>query len=154
MKAWSTLLKLAAPAPLHRIFRATLCVLVLAIVAAAGPAKSQSETEVHARRLARGKYLVEGPDHCFGCHSEPDVAHGTDQPIPGREGAGAVVPVELARSVGVPPPFRVVCPNITPDKETGAGAWPDEVFVRALRQGIGHDGRTLFPMMPYQNFRH
>ena len=27
------------------------------------------------------------------------------------------------------------------------------MFVRALRQGIGHDGRTLFPLMPYSFFR-
>ena len=25
--------------------------------------------------------------------------------------------------------------------------------MRALRQGIGHDGRTLYPLMPYQYFR-
>ena len=23
----------------------------------------------------------------------------------------------------------------------------------AIREGIGHDGRTLFPLMPYQNYR-
>src|SRR6185503_8436730 len=44
-------------------------------------------------------------------------------------------------------------PNITPDVETGAGSWTDEQFVRAIREGIGHDGRRLFPMMPYLNFR-
>ena len=27
-------------------------------------------------------------------------------------------------------------------------------FARAIREGIGHDGRTLFPIMPYQRFRH
>ena len=29
----------------------------------------------------------------------------------------------------------------------------DADFIRALRQEIGHDGRTLFPLMPYQWFR-
>lgn len=95
---------------------------------------------------------MEGPAHCFGCHSEADVAHGTDQPIPGRKGAGRVVDADLAKAIGIQPPYRIVCPNITPDNETGAGDWPDEAFVRALRQGIGHDGRTLFRMMPYRNF--
>ena len=27
------------------------------------------------------------------------------------------------------------------------------MFARAIREGIGHDGRALFPLMPYQNFR-
>jgi mono/diheme cytochrome c family protein len=153
MNARTILLTMAALAPVNRILRVTLCALAIAAVATVGTAKSPAAPDVHARRLARGKYLVEGPNHCFGCHSEPDVAHGTDQPVPGRAGAGAVIPADLAQSVGIPPSFRVVCPNITPDNETGAGAWPDEAFVRALRQGIGHDGRTLFPMMPYQNFQ-
>ena len=26
-------------------------------------------------------------------------------------------------------------------------------FARAIREGIRHDGRRLFPMMPYMNFR-
>src|SRR3954471_22893899 len=133
--------------------RAALCVLVIAaIFVIGGIAKSPSNDNVQQRRLARGKYLVEGPAHCFGCHSEADVAHGTDQPVPGRKGAGQVVDADLSKAIGILPPFRLVCPNITPDKETGAGTWSDEVFVHALRQGIGHDGRTLFPLMPYRNF--
>src|SRR4029453_14946508 len=48
--------------------------------------------------------------------------------------------------------FRVAAPNITPDLETGAGTGTDDQFARAIREGIGHDGRTLFPMMPYKDF--
>jgi len=51
-------------------------------------------------------------------------------------------------------PGRIVAANITPDRETGAGTWTDDQLARAIREGIGHDGRALFPMMPYQNFRH
>jgi mono/diheme cytochrome c family protein len=47
----------------------------------------------------------------------------------------------------------LVAPNITPDKETGAGNWSDDTLARAIREGIGHDGRALFPIMPYQSFR-
>jgi mono/diheme cytochrome c family protein len=46
-----------------------------------------------------------------------------------------------------------VAPNITPDKETGAGNWSDDTLARAIREGIGHDGRALFPVMPYPSFR-
>jgi mono/diheme cytochrome c family protein len=48
----------------------------------------------------------------------------------------------------------VVVPNITPDPETGAGTWSDDALARAIREGIGHDGRALFPVMPYENYRH
>ena len=50
-------------------------------------------------------------------------------------------------------PF-VTAPNITPDRETGAGAWADDMLARAIREGIGHDGRTLFPLMPYTQYRY
>ena len=139
----------------YRIFHATVCALaVFGFFVAGGSAQPPAEQDLQQRRLTRGKYLVEGPAHCFGCHSEPDAAHNTDQPVPGRKGAGAVFPAELAASVGIVAPYRIVCPNITPDRETGAGTWKDEDFVRALRQGIGHDGRTLLPVMPYMNFQY
>ena len=51
-------------------------------------------------------------------------------------------------------PGQVVAPNLTPDPETGSGTWSDDALARAIREGIGHDGRTLFPMMPYQGYRH
>ena len=48
---------------------------------------------------------------------------------------------------------KIVAPNLTPDPETGAGTWTDDQLARAIREGIGHDGRPLFPTMPYQDFR-
>jgi mono/diheme cytochrome c family protein len=50
-------------------------------------------------------------------------------------------------------PGRIVAPNLTPDLETGAGKWSDDALSRAIREGIGHDGRALFRMMPYEHFR-
>jgi mono/diheme cytochrome c family protein len=50
-------------------------------------------------------------------------------------------------------PGRVIAPNLTPDKETGVGNWTDDMLSRAIREGIGHDGRALFPLMPYLNYR-
>ena len=115
--------------------------------------KSVLETEPIVRtaeRMARGKYLVEGLLQCFGCHSEMDFTKRPSRPRPGKKGGGFIFPnVELQ----LPEPNRVVAPNISPDLEYGAGTWKDAVFVRALRQGIGHDGRTLYPLMPYQYFR-
>ena len=101
--------------------------------------------EPTAARLERGRYIVEGPAHCFQCHSEVNWEKPGAQPKPEKKGTGT--------------PFIedgmdwLVAPNITPDVETGAGSWTDEQFARAIREGIGHDGRRLFPMMPYMNFR-
>jgi mono/diheme cytochrome c family protein len=101
-------------------------------------------------RLARGKYLVEGVLQCPACHSENNFAKRPAEPFPGKMLGGYVFPNE---TVELPKPNRVVAPNISPDPEYGAGTWKDAVFVRALRQGIGHDGRTLYPLMPYYFFR-
>jgi hypothetical protein len=32
-------------------------------------------------RLARGRYIVEGPAHCFVCHGQPDFKKGLGQII-------------------------------------------------------------------------
>jgi mono/diheme cytochrome c family protein len=97
-------------------------------------------------RLARGQYLVENVMGCFGCHSDIDWA-GTGMPRLGTEGGGGRVYDDTL-------PFSIYAPNISPDPETGAGTWSNEQFVRVLRQGIGHDGRRLISLMPWQETRH
>ena len=97
-------------------------------------------------RLERGRYLVEAVVDCFGCHSDNDWTSHDAHPLPGKKGGGALFPIENI-------PFKLYAPNVSPDPETGAGKWTDEDFYRALTQGIGHDGRTLFPFMPYPHFR-
>jgi mono/diheme cytochrome c family protein len=98
-------------------------------------------------RLARGKYLAENVSGCMGCHTPHDWT-GLDKvsDLP-NHGAGEAIPFKDL-------PGQVVAPNITPDPETGAGTWTDDQLARAIREGIGHDGRTLFSMMPYEHFRH
>lgn len=96
-------------------------------------------------RLLRGKYLVDGVTRCFGCHSDPDWSKPGAPPLAGREGAGHIWADQDQ-------PW-LVAPNITPDKETGAGTWSDDTLARAIREGIGHDGRALSPMMPYPYYR-
>ncbi len=102
------------------------------------------------QRLARGKYIVEGLSHCFRCHSEYDFVRVEGHAPAGAKGGGRVYKEQES---GLTAPWRMVAPNITPDRETGAGTWSDGDFVRALRQGVGHDGRVLDPAMPYWNFR-
>jgi mono/diheme cytochrome c family protein len=98
-------------------------------------------------RLARGRYLVENLG-CFECHGEHDWTKHDAPLVEGTRGAGyAEFPM-----AGLP--GRVIPPNITPDPETGAGNWTDDMLARAIREGIGHDGRALFPFMPYPDFSH
>jgi hypothetical protein len=99
------------------------------------------------QRWSRGKYLVENVSACMDCHSPHDWTQHDAPIVPGMEGAG----MDFSVMKGLP--GHVVAPNITPDPETGAGTWSDDALARAIREGIGHDGRTLFPMMPYGNFR-
>jgi Cytochrome C oxidase, cbb3-type, subunit III/Cytochrome c len=131
---------------------------VLVVLAAAGigwlavrsPEMRPATAEVIERtpeRIARGEYLANHVMECFGCHSDHLTTFG--MPIkPGTLGQGGFV---FDEKFGVP---GVVCAqNITPDKETGIGAWSDGEVVRATREGVTRDGRTLFPMMPYQSYR-
>jgi mono/diheme cytochrome c family protein len=136
-------------------------VLCLAVVAAAGitltigwrpfigPRVRPLTSRVFEKtpeRLARGKYIVEHEAACADCHSPHDWTRH-DSPIPeGMEGAGE----DFSIMKGLP--GHVVAPNLTPDAETGSGSWSDDALARAIREGIGHDGRALFPMMPYENY--
>ena len=98
--------------------------------------------------MDRGRYLTENLLNCFACHSERDWAQH-DAPVKaGTHGAGSPTFPLLDL------PGEVHPPNITPDKETGAGNWTDDQLARAIREGIGYDGRALFPFMPYENFRY
>jgi mono/diheme cytochrome c family protein len=97
-------------------------------------------------RLARGTYLVKHVTPCMECHA-PHRWTEDDAPIePDMIAAGQEIPVK-----GLP--GRVVAPNLSPDPETGAGNWTDDQLARAIREGVGHDGRALFPLMPYQRYR-
>src|SRR5262249_10037309 len=50
-------------------------------------------------------------------------------------------------------PFGIIhSTNITPDVETGIGAWSYPAFERAMREGIHRDGRNLYPAFPYTHF--
>ena len=90
--------------------------------------------------IARGRYVVRTLAGCTGCHGDPKRAHGiaVDQiPLSG----GAVFNI---------PPGRFYPRNITPDVETGIGRLTDAQIARALRYGVGHDGRALLPFMEMQ----
>ncbi|MBV8442689.1 MAG: c-type cytochrome [Hyphomicrobiales bacterium] len=119
----------------RRIAGAAIVSLILASsLAAPGRAQNKVGTSLDPQnfgQIQRGRYLAIAGD-CASCHTVP----GAGQPFAG------------GRSIETP--FGVVVgANITPDLETGIGAWSDEAFVRALREGKRNDGQLLYPAMPY-----
>ncbi len=92
------------------------------------------------QQIARGKYLVT-LGGCNDCHTpgyflgKPDMA---------RYLAGSEVGFEIP-GLGV---FHG--PNLTPDTETGLGAWTDKQIVDAMKRGVRPDGRVLAPIMPWR----
>ncbi len=97
--------------------------------------------------IARGEYLAKHVTGCVICHSPIDEAKPGDEIIESQLLAGREFPMPADF------PGRVFGPNLTPDRETGIGAWTDGELMRAIREGVDRNGRALFPMMPYQRFR-
>jgi len=142
----------------RRILLVTLLVVLFAVGVTAtigwrpfiGPKARPLTSRLFERtpqRLERGRYLFLGIAGCAFCHS-PHDANQTGNPIvAGQEGTGRDMGAEGF-------PGRVVAPNLTPDPQTGLGSWSDDAIARAIREGVRMDGRALFPIMQYQNFRH
>ncbi len=140
---------------LKRVFGAIAALLLLAVLGVVvkffvlSP-KSRPAPSVTAptspEAIARGKYLVHNVAACIGCHSPVQEDKPGEPPGEGKLGAGR----DFGDLPGFPGHLRA--PNLTPDKDTGIGNFTDGEVLRAMREGIGHDGRALFPQMPYQTY--
>lgn len=92
------------------------------------------DSRPNAAQLRRGQYLVAAGD-CISCHQ--------------REGGEP-----FAGGLGMNTPFGVIyTPNITPDRNTGIGAWTSDQFYRAMHDGKDAQGNDLYPAFPYPWFR-
>ena len=118
---------------------AALCAAVFGIGAAVlpwraiAPIARPDASVFAAATIARGQQLAALGD-CAVCHTG----------INGALNAGGK-PLET--------PFGIIySTNITPDVETGIGAWSYPAFERAMREGIHRDGRHLYPAFPYTHF--
>ena len=109
---------------------------------------SSAKVRMTPERIARGKYIFEYLSDCEGCHSERDFSRVGGPVVESGRGRGNVMS-SLVEGM----PGTVVAANITPDRETGIGAWTDGEKIRAIREGVDRDGRALFPMMPYTGYR-
>jgi mono/diheme cytochrome c family protein len=108
----------------------------LAVVGAMSAAAGETLVE-------RGDYLVNGILTCGNCHTP--------------RGPGGVPVVERQLSGGPQtwdePTYKVKGANITPDRETGIGAWTDAGIKTALLAGVRPDGVALAPLMPFAFYK-
>ncbi|WFU15284.1 molybdopterin cofactor-binding domain-containing protein [Bradyrhizobium sp. CB3481] len=117
---------------------AALCAAAIGIGAATLPRAiapiARPDASVYsAATIARGQQLAALGD-CAVCHtSASGFLNAGGRPLP--------------------TPFGTIySTNITPDVETGIGAWSYPAFERAMREGIHRDGRQLYPAFPYTHF--
>ncbi|MDO9073440.1 MAG: c-type cytochrome [Rubrivivax sp.] len=128
------------PSRLRRIGGLLLAALVLCGLSV--PARAQDSL------LERGRYLVTTVMACGNCHTPKD-AEG--RPVAGKQLAGGGIAVDI-------PPFAVTSANITPDVETGIGAWTDDEVKRAIIHGERPDrgaqaGKPLAAIMAANFFK-
>ena len=121
-------------------------------------------------QISRGEFLVR-VGGCNDCHTPrvfdpklgmptPDMSRmlsghpegGPDPLSPLTEGdIGIIGPTFTSFRV----PFGVVyAANLTPDVQTGSGAWTEELFLKMFRTGkhLGGAGRPILPPMPWTVF--
>lgn len=143
-------------------------ILLTAAVLASLSAAAQSKKKPTKAQIERGRYLVTLMS-CDDCHTPwaphpelglaPDMTkrlsgHHPGMPDPvGKLGPGDVG-IWGATNTASEVSFGIVyAANITPDKETGIGAWTEDLFIRALRTGKHKGGgRPILPPMPWINF--
>jgi mono/diheme cytochrome c family protein len=104
--------------------------------ASAPDALPASAIPAHRPDLANGEVLYHAGS-CGTCHAAADGK--TTLPSGGAP---------------FPTPVGTFYPgNLTPDRDTGLGAWTERDFVDAMTRGLAPDGRHYFPAFPYTSFR-
>jgi mono/diheme cytochrome c family protein len=116
-----------------------LAYLFLALPNASAP--SNVKVVATPEKLARGEYLSRHVAGCVVCHGTRDWTRFSGPLEPGTEGRGSMFEIGIA---------SLHASNITP---AGIGEWTDGELLRAITEGVSRDGRALFPLMPYGNFR-
>ena len=137
-----------------------LAALSLASLALAAPASTAST------QVKRGEYLVNFGG-CHDCHTPKKMGPNgpeldTERLLSGHPEQMAVTPAPalagpwLAATVATMTawsgPWGIsYAANLTPDRETGLGAWTEQNFVDTMRTGrhMGR-GRPILPPMPWQ----
>ena len=83
--------------------------------------------------IAQGEYLARAGD-CVACHTNPGSAL-------------------FAGGRAMPTPFGTIySSNITPDTQTGIGAWSADDFYGTMHTGRFPDGGLIYPAMPFGSY--
>jgi mono/diheme cytochrome c family protein len=118
----------------------------------------------------RGAYLVTGFG-CADCHTPMKMGPNGPEPDRSRAWSGHPEPIQLspppkgdaswtwfgaATNTAFAGPWGIsYATNLTPDPETGLGAWKEEDFVKALKTGQHAGvGRPIMPPMPWPALSH
>jgi mono/diheme cytochrome c family protein len=126
---------------LSRIILGILLVLILLIGSAfawnwqssIAPISANERMRADRQTVAHGAALA-AVGNCNDCHTTDD----------GKSFAGGRP---------IPTPFGTIfATNITPDVQTGIGAWSEAAFQRAMQTGVDREGRQLYPAFPYDHF--
>ncbi len=116
------------------IFGAVALALLSRTDRSPGTSPTLAGAPASAAAVARGEYLLKAAD-CVACHTVGES---------GKPFAGGVA-FKL--------PFGTIySSNITPDPTYGIGAYTDDEFVRAVREGVRRDGKHLYPAFPYTSY--
>lgn len=149
-----------------RLFnRYVVATAVLGVGLMASLAAQGQQAAASAATVARGKYLVTVQD-CNGCHTpftpmgEPDMTkmlQGHPQGVTVTAGpslpAGWSTAINATNTAWSGPWGVSFTTNLTPDRGTGIGAWTEQQFINAIRQGKkGGAGRALLPPMPWRMY--
>ena len=132
--------------------------------ARASAGDSAAIPELGMTPVERGKYLV-STSGCHDCHTPMKMGAAGPEPDMARMLAGHPEAVKLPPAPPAAGPWIVAAAatmtawsgpwgtsftaNLTPDRETGTGAWTEENFVRTIKTGrhLGN-GRPILPPMP------
>ena len=147
------------------------CCFVASALAAEPPVVKETAPKPVSAAVARGKYLIT-LGGCHDCHT-PKLMTGkgpaldtkrllsgfpSSQKVPaipegviGPNSWGGLCTNDLTGWAG---PWGVsFASNLTPDKETGIGAWTEKTFIKTLRTGKTPGGRPFLPPMPWEGIR-
>jgi len=136
-------------------------------IAAVGCQQAQQQAAAPSP-VERGKYLVT-TSVCNDCHTPWKLGEKGPEPDMTRMLSGHPEGMKLPPPPAVQPPWGLTAAlsmtawsgpwgisytaNLTPDQETGIGAWSEENFIQAMRTGkhLG-GGRDILPPMPWEYF--
>lgn len=159
--------------PLRRVLLLSVVyglVISLVTLCFTGCDESVAATRAMQQRVERGRYLVSIAG-CHDCHTpfkmgehgpEPDMSRmlsghpeSVKMPDPPQLGESPWLWMGAATNTAFAGPWGVsYAMNLTPDEQTGLGAWNEDIFVKAIRTGR-HWGqsRPILPPMPWPVYR-